>query len=121
MGLNEGIEAARMPMLVSMTDQYMGGPMAQVGSLDTSMEGTKVMRTMEEIQALCKVSYEDLRSKGVIGVRMRNGRKPYKNPKLNITPTATFCFNGVCRFNIMRIGSAYVIKSVAIFNAAFER
>lgn len=52
MGLNEGIEAARMPMLVSMTDQYIGGPMAQVGSVDTSIEGTKVIRTMEEIQAL---------------------------------------------------------------------
>mgnify|MGYP001610493657 CR=1 FL=1 len=50
------MEAARIPTLVSMTDQYMGFAMAQVGSSDTSMEGTKVMRTMEEIQALCGVS-----------------------------------------------------------------
>lgn len=55
-----------MPTLVSMTDQYMGGPMAQVGSLDTSIEGTKVMRTMEEIHALFGVSYKVSRSKGVI-------------------------------------------------------
>lgn len=56
MGLNEGMEAARMPMLVSMTDQYMGFAMAVVGSVDISIEGTKVMRTMDEMQALYKVS-----------------------------------------------------------------
>lgn len=68
MGLNEGIEAARMPTLVSMTDQYMGGPMAQVGSLDTNMEGTNVIRTMEEMQALFWVSYKVSRSEGVVVV-----------------------------------------------------
>jgi hypothetical protein len=47
--------------------------------------------------------------------------KTYKNPKPNITPTATFCLFVVCRFSTMRVGSAYVIKSVKIFNAAFER
>jgi hypothetical protein len=61
------------------------------------------------------------RSRGLTGHRGVNERKTYKNPKLNITPTAIFCFTGVCKCNIMRTGSAYVIKSVTIFNAAFVR
>jgi hypothetical protein len=41
-----------MPTFVSITDQYIGLAMAQVASGLVSMAGTKVMRTMEEIQAL---------------------------------------------------------------------
>lgn len=45
-----------MPMFVSITDQYIGFAIAQVGSLEDSIEGTKVMRTIDEIHALGGVS-----------------------------------------------------------------
>lgn len=67
MGLNEGMEAARMPTLVSMTDQYMGFAIAVVGSVDTSIEGTKVMRTMDEMHALYEVRRSQGRETEVVG------------------------------------------------------
>ena len=50
--LNDGIDAARMPMLVSMADQYMAPVIVHVGSVDFNMRGMKVIRIMDEIQAL---------------------------------------------------------------------
>lgn len=41
-----------MPMLVSMTDQYMAPAMTQVGSSELSIGGMYVIRIMEETQAL---------------------------------------------------------------------
>jgi hypothetical protein len=41
-----------MPMLISMADQYIAPLMAHVGSSDVSISGMKVMRTIEETQAL---------------------------------------------------------------------
>ena len=64
MALKEGIEAARMPMLISMTDQYIAPLMAQVASSDQSIWGMYVMRIMEETQAL-----ENFAVSGVSGVR----------------------------------------------------
>ena len=52
MALKEGIEAARIPMLISMEDQYMAPLMAQVASVEESISGMKVMRIIEETQAL---------------------------------------------------------------------
>ena len=52
MGLKDGIEAARMPTLVSIMDQYIGRVIAQVESGEVSIAGTKVMRIMEDRQAL---------------------------------------------------------------------
>jgi hypothetical protein len=52
MALNDGIDAARMPILISMADQYIAPLMAQVGSSDVSISGMKVIRTIEETQAL---------------------------------------------------------------------
>jgi len=50
--LNDGIDAARMPILVSMADQYMAPVIVHVGSVDFNMRGMKVIRMMDEIQAL---------------------------------------------------------------------
>lgn len=108
-----------MPMFVSMTDQYIGFAIAQVGSLEDSMDGTKVMRTIDEIHALGDVSGRTFCIKQLTFCTVLV--ETYKNPKPNITPTATLCLLVVCRFSIMRVGRAYVIKSVRIFNAAFER
>lgn len=52
MALKEGIEAARIPMLISMEDQYIAPLMAQVASVEESISGMKVMRIIEETQAL---------------------------------------------------------------------
>lgn len=41
-----------MPMLVSMTDQYMAPAMTQVGLSELSIGGIYVIRIMEETQAL---------------------------------------------------------------------
>lgn len=50
--LNDGAEAAKMATFVSITDQYMAPLITYVASGDESMGGTKVIRTIDEMQAL---------------------------------------------------------------------
>ena len=50
--LNAGIDAVRIPILISITLQYIGPDMVQVESLEKSIPGMYVILIMDETQVL---------------------------------------------------------------------
>jgi hypothetical protein len=50
--LNAGIDAVRMPTLISITLQYIGSEMVQVESFEKSIPGMYVIRMMDDTQVL---------------------------------------------------------------------
>jgi hypothetical protein len=50
--LNAGIDAVKIPILISITLQYIGPDMVQVESLEKSMPGMYVILIMDETQVL---------------------------------------------------------------------